>query len=419
MYYTCRQLKRSRDGMIKQGTQVDPLTLSVNLVIDVLRMNHTGPDWLRWMRTCRMNERISMMLPAHEMTLFRWDHRIMESCDIKIVDPRVIRRLLIEESFLPIASVAQCTAVTHLSITVTDPSADLEPLANMNELRYLTLTSDASGPLGIKVDFLSKLPSLRGLHLRGRGFDLPPFHSLRMLVELRLDAIDVDPVIWLSLTQLTKLALSFTGYTQQASTQFNALSPLVNLTSLHISRPFGRTQLGVIACFPKLKHLEIIDVQVTSLAAVGQCHQLETLIVHECPRISDFAFLCASPVLTTLSLIEVGSTLGLTIPLPPSLTTLCIHWMDVTSNAFSFLPNLKTLSFGFLHSKTPLDVISTMPQLRSLFIDAKDIPSIYTRDTDMTIRLGCNDTDAHTIHYNVIRVHGDGPVMYNWGSMND
>jgi Leucine-rich repeat (LRR) protein len=195
-------------------------------------------------------------------------------------------------------------SVTHLDLRFTFFES-VECLAPLTQLKRLELafvyTSDFSVISGMSeleelnlwgasidsISFVAGTPKLRTLNLRRTDMltDLAPLASLRLLEELNVAEKQLDGLEWLrplaaSLKVLIARELEIAGVGTVAgveSTNHLILSSLTNLEQLEIQNSDILSSFEPIRSLTKLKHLDVIGLDVEDVRGLSAFQQLETL----------------------------------------------------------------------------------------------------------------------------------------------
>lgn len=160
---------------------------------------------------------------------------------------------------------------------------DFSVIGDMSELEELNLW----GSTVDSVAFVAGTPKLRTLNLRRTDMlsDLTPLSSLRLLEELNVAEKQLDDLEWLrplaaSLKVLNARQLEILGVGTTAgvdSTNHLIISSLTNLEQLEIQNSDAISSFEPIRSLTKLKHLDVIGLDVEDIRGLAAFTELETL----------------------------------------------------------------------------------------------------------------------------------------------
>lgn len=268
-----------------------------------------------------------------------------------------------------------CSTFETLSITLKSTVNDLTLISTFANLQDLTLigdsTSDRTRISGLAD--LSKLPGLRKLTLKNLQYrmDLASLTDLQGLQELTLINCSNCAIRYASrLTGLTTLhikALMPVGGTLEC------LSSMVNLTALTLDcGPWIKTDnIDFLYTMHKLDYLSLTGFRgVKSLAALANCHHLQTLMVTGTMVTVDLSPILQLPLLTTLALRGMRVDTMTLYNLPSTIETLSFHEVRIVDlSVMTHLKHLRNLWLGVLHDRDePLVGVDKLIQLRHLKI---------------------------------------------------
>lgn len=299
---------------VKRRRKVAPIIqLPSGLVVRSLMMAGCDQTWFRVMCSCKRHRKNTLLQPAKEHTVFHWSNRLIESIYHGHVDPAEFRRMVMpprmsssENLFIELF-----TRLTHLNIALprNATQGDIESLGTLIYLEKLTIKGHAyDSPVTSGLECLVNLPALRSLTLSHlHDLSLKPLADLPSLTSLTLRSVTWVPTIWASLSQLSTLRL----YNLYAPRGLMELSHLTNLTDLTISSVFPIHQdtrhLGFMACFPKLRFLNLSYVNTRALSVLSHCPQIESLHLYQLRHVVVLQPVFDLPKLTDLTLNCVGN----------------------------------------------------------------------------------------------------------------
>lgn len=260
-------------------------------------------------------------------------------------------------------------------------ASDLSVIRGMSELEELNLW----GASVESIAFVAGTPKLRTLNLRRTDMltDLTPLSSLRLLEELNVAEKQLDDLEWLrplaaSLKVLIARELEVAGVGSVAgveSTNHLILSSLTNLEQLEIQNSDILSSFEPIRSLTKLKHLDVIGLDVEDVRGLGAFQQLETLSLdmdessdwislHDLPhlrRLNQNGFFASqSPPVEAQVLLEMPrlealmGAVYLTLHLPlHNIHELSLHCLETSGDedataALWCVPNLETLRLSGL-----------------------------------------------------------------------
>lgn len=350
---------RQQPSSKRRKKETRHLELSPELVVSVLESNDCLHIWHRWLRTCHRNQDVAMTPPVRANTTYPISHGVSSAVLAGKLDPMLVAQM---RGMVVIPSphrdpLASFTAVSNLDLRLLDLGQSpgqrgLSALAAMPCLTRLSFEVSLFSPI-TNLSWLGALTRLKCLRLSDLlpGSDLAAIKSLDSLETLELQNVEWDPSLWPTLTGLTMLSLDNMEHRDNAIISPNSLDAigcLVNLDRLTLGGlDMNIRELSVLACFPKLQHLEIRNFNsLSSLSGLAQCTNLRTIVMHDCPTIiTDFHVVAAPPHLTSMYIEKVGHPLDLShLALPPTLVDITFSTIDIFDlSIFADLPCLETL----------------------------------------------------------------------------
>ena len=318
------------------------LQLPQGLAVGVLRTSNTFDMWCKWLQTSRHNATIARLPPVLSNTIFPLSPTVLTAIRTKGLDPRLVSQLSFLTRYncptfevISIKHLAPFTSLTSLHLELYVAGEDMSPIGDLRSLTKLSLQGQGyfldDEPPYLDFTWMGHLTNLKSLDLTDipEGSDLQCITLLPVLEALKLSSTEWYPVMWRSLTQITKLSLAgVLDTSDQPPTNLAALACLTNLNELHLQELFNVTHLDVLSNFTELQKLTLVQMSyLTSISGAVHCPTLKSLQVDDCTAI-DMDMTQFPLALERIILTEVNvRNLSVFAPLP-HLKVLMIYTLD-------------------------------------------------------------------------------------------
>jgi hypothetical protein len=203
-----------------------------------------------------------------------------------------------------------------------------------NKVEKLALVLGMGWP-GKNIDFLSKLPHLRGLCLNTTKTDLAPLYSLNNLEDLQLEVPSLNKFELKQFPKLKKLSIPY-------HKKILGLTDCVNLEELYVTK-YPYESLEELRQINKLVRLTIHSRKLTSTKGIEKLKEMKDLQLALCPSLSSLGGVSSLKELKTINL---HSCKGV--------------------NSLDELRNLENLQFVYLENCGEIDTLSPLSGCKQL-----------------------------------------------------